>query len=148
MSLTRTTLLRFHNLHFPGQLLPAVSHPSFGFQPADCAHGPLSSVAEDNEPRFYEDGVKRTLTDEQIAIFRHTEIQQLLRERDRKVGEDSNGKTESEHDNWRGSAEMFQAEDRRPAAPAGSDVPSSREDKGKSQKENEIWSKTSGLPCT
>lgn len=30
---------------------------------------------------YYEDGVKRTLTDAQIAIFRHSEIQTLLRER-------------------------------------------------------------------
>ncbi|KAH9220575.1 hypothetical protein DL95DRAFT_34774 [Leptodontidium sp. 2 PMI_412] len=30
---------------------------------------------------YYEDGVKRTLTDEQIAIFRHSEIEALLRER-------------------------------------------------------------------
>lgn len=32
---------------------------------------------------FYEDGAKRTLTDEQIAIFRHSEIQGLIRERNR-----------------------------------------------------------------
>lgn len=30
---------------------------------------------------YYPDGVKRTLTNEQIAIFRHSEIQALLRER-------------------------------------------------------------------
>lgn len=30
---------------------------------------------------YYDDGMKRTLTDEQIAIFRHSEIQALLRER-------------------------------------------------------------------
>ena len=30
---------------------------------------------------FYPDGVKRTLTDEQIAMFRHSEIYALLRER-------------------------------------------------------------------
>jgi hypothetical protein len=29
---------------------------------------------------YYSDGVKRTLTDEQIAIFRHSEIQAILRE--------------------------------------------------------------------
>ena len=36
---------------------------------------------EDDGLGYYEDGVKRTLTDEQIAIFRHSEIQALLRER-------------------------------------------------------------------
>ncbi len=30
---------------------------------------------------YYEDGTIRTLTDEQIAMFRHSEIQTLLRER-------------------------------------------------------------------
>ena len=30
---------------------------------------------------YYEDGVKRTLTDEQIAIFRHSEIETLIRDR-------------------------------------------------------------------
>jgi len=37
--------------------------------------------SEDDGLGYYNDGVKRTLTDEQIAIFRHSEIQALLRER-------------------------------------------------------------------
>jgi hypothetical protein len=37
--------------------------------------------AEDDGLGYYEDGMKRTLTDEQIAIFRHSEIQTLLRDR-------------------------------------------------------------------
>lgn len=36
---------------------------------------------EDDGLGYYEDGTKRTLTDEQIAIFRHSEIQALLRDR-------------------------------------------------------------------
>ncbi|KAH6669407.1 hypothetical protein B0J14DRAFT_619356 [Halenospora varia] len=36
---------------------------------------------EDDGLGWYEDGVKRTLTDEQIQIFRHSEIEALLRER-------------------------------------------------------------------
>jgi len=36
---------------------------------------------EDDGLGYYEDGVKRTLTDEQIAIFRHSEIEALLRDR-------------------------------------------------------------------
>ena len=35
---------------------------------------------EDDELGFYEDGVKRTLTDEQIEMFRHSETEQLVRE--------------------------------------------------------------------
>jgi len=37
--------------------------------------------AEDDRLGYYPDGVKRTLTDEQIAIFRHSEVQAILRER-------------------------------------------------------------------
>lgn len=37
--------------------------------------------ADDESLGYYEDGVKRTLTDEQIAMFRHSEIQALLRDR-------------------------------------------------------------------
>ncbi|RJE23329.1 hypothetical protein PHISCL_04315 [Aspergillus sclerotialis] len=35
----------------------------------------------DDDLGYYPDGVKRTLTDEQIRIFRHSEIHSLLRER-------------------------------------------------------------------
>jgi hypothetical protein len=35
--------------------------------------------AEEDDLGTYEDGVKRTLTHEQIELFRHSEIQQLLR---------------------------------------------------------------------
>lgn len=38
---------------------------------------------DDDGLGYYADGVKRTLTDEQIAIFRHSEIQTLLREQRR-----------------------------------------------------------------
>lgn len=38
---------------------------------------------DDDGLGYYEDGVKRTLTDEQIALFRHSEIQRMLLERRR-----------------------------------------------------------------
>ena len=44
----------------------------------------MEEVFEDQDDDglgYYEDGMKRTLTDEQIAIFRHSEIQALLRDR-------------------------------------------------------------------
>lgn len=47
---------------------------------------------DDDGLGWYEDGVKRTLTDEQIEMFRHTEIEQLMRKRrlaaDEKAEED------------------------------------------------------------
>lgn len=38
---------------------------------------------EDDGLGYYPDGVKRTLTDDQIAMFRHSEIQTLLRKQQR-----------------------------------------------------------------
>lgn len=38
---------------------------------------------DDDSLGYYADGVKRTLTDEQIAIFRHTEVEMLLKDRRR-----------------------------------------------------------------
>ncbi|KAF2234463.1 hypothetical protein EV356DRAFT_515112 [Viridothelium virens] len=46
---------------------------------------------EDDGLGHYPDGTKRTLTDEQIAIFRHTEIQTLLRERRRRRAAEATG---------------------------------------------------------
>ncbi|KAH7391408.1 hypothetical protein BKA64DRAFT_710311 [Cadophora sp. MPI-SDFR-AT-0126] len=47
----------------------------------------------DDDLGYYEDGVKRTLTDEQIAIFRHSEIEALLRERRHAAEEKEHQKT-------------------------------------------------------
>ena len=41
-------------------------------------------MEDDDELGYYEDGVKRTLTDEQIAIFRHSEIHNLQEEQRKK----------------------------------------------------------------
>ena len=38
-------------------------------------------IEEDDGLGYYPDGVKRTLTDEQVAMFRHSEIYNLLREK-------------------------------------------------------------------
>lgn len=35
---------------------------------------------EDDGLGYYEDGVKRTLTDEQVEMFKHTEMEQMIRE--------------------------------------------------------------------
>lgn len=40
---------------------------------------------EDDGLGYYEDGVKRTLTDEQIAIFRHSELRELERQREKQA---------------------------------------------------------------
>ncbi|QIW96387.1 hypothetical protein AMS68_001905 [Peltaster fructicola] len=47
---------------------------------------------EEDDLGYYPDGVKRTLTDEQIAIFRHTELQMIERRRQRELNNDRNAK--------------------------------------------------------
>jgi hypothetical protein len=70
-------LANFHVVHFS---TCSVEHFATQFL------GPVEEeyaeeAEEDDGLGYYDDGVKRTLTDAQIAIFRHSEIQALLRER-------------------------------------------------------------------
>lgn len=52
---------------------------------------------EDDDLGYYPDGVKRTLTDEQVAMFRHSEIYAIVRERQvRKENLEAEGGEESE----------------------------------------------------
>jgi hypothetical protein len=77
--LTRTQedLLAFHAWAFGG--LSQDSGP-------DLPEGQRDDDDDDDGLGYYADGVKRTLTDEQIAIFRHSEIHSLLRAREQAAG--------------------------------------------------------------
>ncbi|KAJ6178197.1 hypothetical protein N7519_008658 [Penicillium mononematosum] len=66
-TVTLEDLQAFQSKHFPGQQLAAFSQEN--------------DETTDEDLGYYPDGVKRTLTDEQIRIFRHSEIHALLRER-------------------------------------------------------------------
>lgn len=59
---------------------------------------------DDDGLGYYLDGVKRTLTDDQIAMFRHSEIQALIKEKEAQAAEN-----EEEHSTGRtsGSAPIF-----------------------------------------
>ncbi|KAH8689038.1 hypothetical protein BGW36DRAFT_433801 [Talaromyces proteolyticus] len=78
-TVTPEDLVKFQKDHFPSahQTYP---HPLV--YPDNEEHGD-EEVYEEDDLGYYEDGVKRTLTDEQIRIFRHSEIHNLLRERER-----------------------------------------------------------------
>lgn len=67
-------LADFYTKHFSG-------HSKNHFGTTFLAEG--LAEEEGNSLGYYDDGVKRTLTDEQIAMFRHTEIETLLREKRR-----------------------------------------------------------------
>ena len=78
-------LRQFHENHFSSLSAGASNrHPD--------AHVNLEENDGDDGLGYYPDGVKRTLTDDQIAMFRHSEIQTLLRER-RRRRENSEGET-------------------------------------------------------
>ncbi|KAK8162982.1 hypothetical protein BKA80DRAFT_97126 [Phyllosticta citrichinensis] len=75
----------FHQRHFP-----TASSPAGFFSHQQTRHEEPSHVAdnlaeapavtedyENDDLGYYEDGVKRTLTDDQISIFRHSEVQRL-----------------------------------------------------------------------
>lgn len=68
-------LQTFHQTHFPGQSVPLTK----------SASAPRPHLQDEIEPEsdlgYYPDGTRRTLTDQQIALFRHSEIQRLLKAR-------------------------------------------------------------------
>lgn len=69
----------FHDAHFPGQPIPKLIQTP---QPVEDVTQPAQPVPSAHEDLgYYEDGVKRTLTEDQIKLFRHSEIQRLLSER-------------------------------------------------------------------
>jgi len=67
-TITEQDLKTFHLKHFPAASLPQ------SFASAQDRDQEL-----EDELGYYPDGTKRTLTDDQIAMFRHSEIQQLLK---------------------------------------------------------------------
>ncbi|KAK6820555.1 hypothetical protein PG990_012544 [Apiospora arundinis] len=93
---SQADIAAFHTEHFSST---ATQHFSSGFieNPAatkDYAYDANDEYLEEEEDDlgYYSDGVKRTLTDEQIAIFRHSEIETLRRDK-------ANGKKSSDSQN-------------------------------------------------
>ncbi|KAF3001931.1 hypothetical protein E8E13_006823 [Curvularia kusanoi] len=73
-TVTVDDLRDFHAKHFPHA--PAPEHVLHGVK-----QEPAEEYYEDSSLGYYEDGTPRTLTDEQIAMFRHSEIQAIIRKR-------------------------------------------------------------------
>ncbi|KAL4784718.1 hypothetical protein BJX76DRAFT_356832 [Aspergillus varians] len=76
---TLEDLQAFQAKHFPTTIKPLVQPPPSQTQGRTYEETHDVDVVEDLG--YYPDGLKRTLTDEQIRIFRHSEIHALLRER-------------------------------------------------------------------
>lgn len=94
-------LLRFQAAHFPGTGVSNVSvvqgHGSEQ-QGGTTLEGRQEAYGNEDDLGYYEDGVKRTLTDEQIEIFRHSEIHSLLRDRQRLRDEEEEDEDDEEVD--------------------------------------------------
>lgn len=133
----------FHVKHFPHA--PAPEHILHGFESE-----PAEEYYEDeNALGYYEDGTLRTLTDEQIAMFRHSEIQAIIRKR-RLNRENGNNPDQGEAEE--GEFEESAAEDSSKVdssasqatpvtAPGADKVASGRVDKLKSQSQQ--WTTSS-----
>ena len=82
IELDTTKLKQFHSAHFSGQSVPNISSASvqsYLKQANQVAHEDTKEYEEyEDNLGYYEDGVKRTLTAEQIEIFRNSEIRRLL----------------------------------------------------------------------
>lgn len=100
-------LRRFHAEHFPHAPLPL----SF-FEVPD---GGDDDQDDDDDLGYYPDGTKRTLTDDQLAMFRHSEIQELLRKRrlaqEQQEQEASDGELHEEEENVDKSLKRTRPED-------------------------------------
>ena len=77
----KPSLQHFHAVHFPGQHVPNINVLKGQLLSENDQQEGQEEEVEGNDLGYYEDGVKRTLTDEQIVMFRHSEIQRLLKEK-------------------------------------------------------------------
>ncbi|KAK5172157.1 uncharacterized protein LTR77_003795 [Saxophila tyrrhenica] len=95
-NVTEDHLLAFQMSHFSDDVMPAAwfidPDTALSYDPAEEGNG-VQDYEEDLG--YYEDGVKRTLTDEQIKMFRHSEVQQFEREKRRKEEAKEAGEVDS-----------------------------------------------------
>ncbi|KAK0383967.1 hypothetical protein NLU13_8056 [Sarocladium strictum] len=84
--LIKEDLTAFHEAHFSQN---AISHFTGTFMSpgseAAASYDVEECDLEDDGLGYYDDGVKRTLTDEQIEIFRHSELQRLRKAEEKKT---------------------------------------------------------------
>ncbi|PWY89297.1 hypothetical protein BO70DRAFT_350496 [Aspergillus heteromorphus CBS 117.55] len=91
---TLEDLHAFQAKHFPG----SVPSPAYQEQPLE-EEQQEEYYEEDDDLGYYPDGAKRTLTDEQIRIFRHSEVHALLREK--QLREEAEAEAEEEREQAR-----------------------------------------------
>ncbi|KAL6701949.1 hypothetical protein J3F84DRAFT_343451 [Trichoderma pleuroticola] len=96
--ITSDELLEFQQRHFSNEATADFGQNFTNLPPQESSEAQLYEEWEEEEEDdglgYYEDGVKRTLTDEQIAIFRHSELRELRKQQ----GKQSQSKSELPRD--------------------------------------------------
>ncbi|CEI64351.1 hypothetical protein FVEN_g11033 [Fusarium venenatum] len=85
-SVSHDDLFAFHEAHFSQVALASFGSDFIETPSQDHTQDDATSDAWDEEDDglgYYPDGVKRTLTDEQIEIFRHSELEALRKEKEK-----------------------------------------------------------------
>ncbi|RAL03598.1 uncharacterized protein BO80DRAFT_500379 [Aspergillus ibericus CBS 121593] len=134
---TLEDLQTFQAKHFPGSAYPTqpltdtLEHPNQQQpqhhqqhqQEEEYYHYEEEAEEDDDDGLgYYPDGIKRTLTDEQIRIFRHSEIHALLREKELREEEEAEMRAEAEAEAERERKRLRVAGDVNPAAAADADA--------------------------
>ncbi|KAL6876544.1 hypothetical protein J3F83DRAFT_405680 [Trichoderma novae-zelandiae] len=88
--ITSDELLGFQQSHFSRAATADFAQNFTSLPPQEAAEAQpcdewWEEEEEDDGLGYYEDGVKRTLTDEQIAIFRHSELRDLRRQQEKQA---------------------------------------------------------------
>ncbi|UKZ90829.1 uncharacterized protein TrAFT101_005828 [Trichoderma asperellum] len=83
-------LSEFHQSHFSNEAVSDFGQHFITLPSQEVSEDQLyeewgEEEEEDDGLGYYEDGVKRTLTDEQIEIFRHSELRELERQREKQA---------------------------------------------------------------
>ncbi|KAL6837663.1 hypothetical protein V8C40DRAFT_260646 [Trichoderma camerunense] len=124
--ITSDELLQFQQRHFSSVATADFGQSFTNLPPQESSEAHLYEEWEEEEEDdglgYYEDGVKRTLTDEQIAIFRHSELRELRKQQEKQ----SQSKAELPRDASANETDV--------ASPHGSGAPAGSRNKKKKKK--------------
>lgn len=124
--ITSDELLQFQQRHFSSEATADFGQSFTHLPPQESSEAHLYEEWEEEEEDdglgYYEDGVKRTLTDEQIAIFRHSELRELRKQQEKQ----SQSKPELPRDASANETDV--------ASPHGSGAPAGSRNKKKKKK--------------
>ncbi|KAL7799429.1 hypothetical protein V8C43DRAFT_302888 [Trichoderma afarasin] len=124
--ITSDELLQFQQRHFSSEATADFAQSFTNLPPQESSEAYLYEEWEEEEEDdglgYYKDGVKRTLTDEQIAIFRHSELRELRKQQEKQ----SQSKAELPRDASANETDV--------ASPHGSGAPAGSRNKKKKKK--------------